>query len=208
MIGGNKSFCLLSLMKNRAMSNKFKNMVKNKFFMLAMSFLLTANLCLAQETASISKWRFGTSVSGGYTFAHNNSNDYVNCNWELDLYRDKLQTSFYSRAGWNETDNMFDFGLKAGYSIVDGNVLQVTPMIGFGLMSSNYNSNMKNIITPSVGANLDFKLWTNKKSKRNDIWMIRLQYNCSLPLTNEKVVGIHNISIGVAVNGVLSSINN
>ena len=182
------------------MSNKFKNMVKNKFLMLAMSFLLTANFCLAQETASISKWRFGTSVSGGYTFAHNNSNDYVNCNWELDLYHDKLQTSFYSRAGWNETDNMFDFGLKAGYSVVDGNVLQVTPMIGFGTMDSKP--------TPSFGANLDFKLWTNKKTKRNDVWMIRLQYNCSLPLTNEKVVGIHSIAIGVAVKGILFSVNN
>jgi len=78
--------------------------------------------------------------------------------------------------------------------------LQVTPMIGFGAMDSKP--------TPSFGANLDFKLWTNKKTKRNDIWMIRLQYNCSLPLTNEKVVGIHSIAIGVAVNGILSLVNN
>ena len=212
MIGGNKSFCLLSLMKNRAMSNKFKNMVKNKFFMLAMSFLLTANLCLAQETTSISKWRFGTAVSGVYTFFHhdftNDIKNYAGCIWELDFCYNRIQTSFYSQAGWNQKNNLSDFGLRAGYNVVDGKVLQVTPVIGFGVMSSNYNSNMKNVITPSVGANLDFKLWTNKKSKRNDIWMIRLRYNCSMSSINEKIVGIHNISIGVAVNGVLSSINN
>lgn len=184
------------------MENNFNNwQVKTKrMFLLAMLLFVSLNHSLGQETTSISKWRFGTSQSGGYTFAQNNFNDYVNWNWELDLYHDKLQASFYSRAGWNETDNMFDFGLKAGYSVVDRNVLQVTPMIGFGVMSSKP--------TPSFGANLDFKLWTNKKSKRNDIWMIRLQYNCLLPFTNGNVVGIHSVAVGIAVKGALSAINN
>lgn len=176
------------------MENKFNNwQVKTKrMFLLAMVLFISVNFCLGQEIASISKWRFGTSVSGGYTFASNNFNDYVSCNWELDLYHGKLQTSFYSRAGWNETDNMFDFGLRAGYNVVDGKLLQVAPMIGFGALDSNP--------TLSVGANFDFKIWTNKKTKRNDVWKIRLQYNCSLPLTNEKLVGIHSIAIGIAID--------
>ena len=184
------------------MENKFNNwQVKTKrMFLLAMVLFISVNFCLGQETASISKWRFGTSVSGGYTFASNNFNDYVSCNWELDLYHGKLQTSFYSRAGWNEIDNMFDFGLRAGYNVVDGKLLQVTPVVGFGFMNFSHHLDLRNIPTPSVGANFDFEMWTNKKTKRNDVWKIRLQYNCSLPLTNEKLVGIHSIAIGIAID--------
>lgn len=184
------------------MKNKFNNwLIKTKkVFLLVIVFLVSVNISSGQETTSISKWRLGTSLSGGYTFAQNNFNDYVNCNWELDLYHGKLQTSFYSQAGWNEIDNMFDFGLRAGYNVVDGKLLQVTPVVGFGFMNFSHHLDLRNIPTPSVGANFDFKIWTNKRTKRNDVWKIRLQYNCSLPLTNERFVGIHSIAIGIAID--------
>lgn len=181
-----------------------KNITK---ILLTIYLFVSVNICFGQEVLSLSKWRFGTALSGGYSFANkdltNDLNNYASCIWEIDLYYNRIQTSFYSQANWSQKNNLFDFGLRAGYNIVDGNVVQFTPLIGLGVMSFSHDSNLKNILTPSVGANFDFKLWTNKKSKRNDIWMIRLRYNCSMPSVNDNVVGIHSISIGIAVKGTL-----
>lgn len=75
-------------------------------------------------------------------------------------------------------------------------------------MNFCHDSSWNNIISPSVGVNLDFKLWGNTKTKLNDIWMIRLQYNCMIPSIDGNISSVHSVAIGVAVKGALFKINN
>lgn len=182
-------------------------MKTNKVFLLVIGLFVSVNHSFGQEESLSQKWRFGTAVSGGCIITDidfaNDINNYANCIWELNLDYNRIQTSFYSQAGWNSKDNLFDYGLRAGYNIVDGNLLQVTPLVGLGIMNFYHDSSCKNIITPSVGANLDFKLWNNNKTKKNDIWMIRIRYNCLMPSIDRNIITIHSVTIGVAVKGTL-----
>lgn len=173
-----------------------------------------ANICLGQESSS--KWRFGTAISGGYIYNsgdfakdlnkdNKDINNHGTCTWSVDVDYNRIQTSFYSQAGWGKSGGSInDFGLRAGYSVIDGNILQAAPLLGLGVMClSNDLEDLKNLPAPSIGAVFNFKFYNNDKSKRNDIWMIRLHYNCSLPLYNGNIDTVHSIMLGIAVKGAL-----
>ena len=175
-------------------------------FLIAV-MLISPNLCLGQELSSQSKWYFGTAISGGYT---NNSGDfardfdnYGSCLWSVDFGYNRILASLYASKGWNSKNDMFDYGLRAGYSIIDRKTWGITPFLGFGIMYFSHDTNFNNIPAPSAGTNFDFKFYKNNKSKHNDIWMIRLQYNCSLPFQDGNVSYVHSIMLVVAVKGVL-----
>lgn len=185
-------------------------MLRHKYLILTVLIGLTS-FCFGQSNDS--KWRFGSTISGGYAFYSgniaNDFNSFGSCTWDLDFYYGRIHFSPYCQAGWGTLKiegskyNLFDFGLRAGYNIFDGEVVQVTPLLGIGILSYGRDSGPKNIATPSVGANLDFRLWENEKSRRKDIWMIRLRYACLFPLNNGCIGTIHNITLGFAVKGVL-----
>lgn len=80
-----------------------KNITK---ILLTIYLFVSVNICFGQEVLSLSKWRFGTALSGGYSFANkdltNDLNNYASCIWEIDLYYNRIQTSFYSQANWSQ----------------------------------------------------------------------------------------------------------
>lgn len=182
--------------------------IKNSFLAVLICF---STLGFGQTNDS--KWHFGSTVSGGYAICSDGlANDYNNfgtCAWGLDFYYHRLQVSPYCLAGWStlksdgSKTNLFDFGLCAGYKVVDRKILQVTPLLGVGVLSFGHSPDLKNIPTPSAGVSFDFKLWNNEKSKRKDVWMLRLRYDCSLPLNNGYIGAIHSLTLGVAVKGIL-----
>ena len=182
-------------------------MKKINLLLLVFVMQLTyANLCIGQESPSHSKWSFGTSISGGNSISNelstNNINSYGICIWGIDLYHNRIQTSLYSQGGWNSKNTMFNYGILTGYNLTDKSILQITPLLGFGIMNHSNDYNLKSTPISSIGVNVDLEFLNNKKSKRNDIWMIRLHYNYSLPLKDCNIVNIHNITIGMVVRGV------
>ncbi len=179
--------------------------MKSKLFLLAAVLFASASLCFGQESQS--KWSFGTAISGGYSYNSgdfaNDFNDYGSLLWSIDLGYNRIQASLYASKGWGSENDMFDYGLRAGYNVVDGKILGVTPFLGFGIMYFSHDSDFKNLPAPSAGANFDFKFYSNNKSKHKDTWMMRLQYNCSLPFKDGNVGYVHSIMIGIAVKGLL-----
>lgn len=182
-------------------------MKKYKSFLLAVLLISSTNIFFGQESSSQSRWRLGTAILGGYTYNSDDFakdfNDYGSCLWSVDVLYNRIQASLYASKGWGSDNDMFDYGLRAGYNVIDGNVWGITPFLGFGIMYFGHDSSLENLPAPSAGTNLDFKFYKNKKSKHNDIWMIRLQYNCSLPCKDETVGYVHSIMLGVAVSGLL-----
>lgn len=187
------------------MSNNYNYMKKYNIFLLAVALFASSNLCFGQESTLNSKWSFGTTILGGYTYNSpdfaNDFNNYGSCFWSVDLGYNRIHASLYAQKGWNSKNDMFDYGLRAGYSVIDRKSWGIGPFLGFGIMYFSHDSGFKNLPAPSVGANFDFKLYNNKKSKHNDIWMIRLQYNCSLPFKDSNIGYVHSIMLGVAVKG-------